>query len=324
MLRITLGQAYQAVAAGAGTVWLTRPFGRVGGQLERIDPATGDVVRIVHLPGVWCGWLTFSGSSLLAECRTRPPAAKFVLLNPVTGAVEWASAPISNVAAWAAAAPDGVWYTTPVGVSGLQRTGSHARSVTARAVAYSASLALTQSLVYGGGFIWAMMGDESVAKIDPATGRVVRVYTYRTFDPGYVDGLSFLAVGQGSLWFLSGGQRSGVLRVSMATGRPTGWVLLRGMGSCGQPCGAIYDTQGAVWVPTPKWLIKIYPKWDLKPMTAPRGGTTRTGQYAHQAMGALATCERPLGAVLVTDARTLATRQPAFPMIVAHLFAADP
>jgi hypothetical protein len=259
MLRVTLGQVNQAVAAGAGTVWLTTSFGRERGQLERIDPATGHVVKIVRLPGVWCGWLTFTASGLLAECRTRPPGAKFVLLNPVTGATEWESAPMSNALALAAAAPDGVWYTTSVGLSGLARTGSRARSLTARAPVYSVSLAMTQSLVYGAGFVWAMTGDESVAKIDPLTGRLVRLYTYRTYDPSHVDGLTFLALGQGSLWFLSGGQRRGVLRVSMATGRPIGWVPPHGIGSCGQPCGSIYDTQGAVWVPTTKWLIKIYP-----------------------------------------------------------------
>jgi len=255
MLRVTLGQAYEAVAAGAGTVWLTRPFGRMRGQLERVDPATGHVVKIVRLPGVWCGSLTFSAGSLLAECRTRPPGAKFVLLNPMTGTTEWASAPVSDAASLAAAAPDGVWYTTPVGISGLERAGSSARPLITRA--YSVSLALTQSLVYSGGFIWAMTGDEKVAKIDPDTGKIVRIYTYRTYDPGFVGSLRYLAVGQGSLWFLGEGQLSGVLRVSIATGMPIGWVLPRGLVSCGQPCGAIYDTQGAVWVPTTKWLIKI-------------------------------------------------------------------
>lgn len=259
VLRIPLGEGYQAVAAGAGTVWLTTPLGRASGQLERIDPVTGHVVKVVRLPGVWCGWLTFSAGQLLAECRTRPPGAIFVLLNPVTGATEWASAPIGDVASLATAARNGVWYTTPVGVSGLKRPGSGARLLTATAPADSMSLAMTQSLVSGGGFVWAMTGDESVAKIDPLTGAVVRVYPYRGYDRRSVDGLSFLAVGQGSLWFLGGGQRTGVLRVSMATGRPIGWVLPHGIGSCGQPCGSIYDTQGAVWVPTPRWLIKISP-----------------------------------------------------------------
>jgi hypothetical protein len=106
--------------------------------------------------------------------------------------------------------------------------------------------------------VWALTSDESVAKVDPATGRVVRIYTYRSYDPSYTAGFNYLAVGHGSLWFLN--WRTGaVVRVSIATGKQVGDAA-RVASECSRwSCGQIYSTPGGIWVPTSDRLIRIMP-----------------------------------------------------------------
>jgi hypothetical protein len=107
-----------------------------------------------------------------------------------------------------------------------------------------------------------MAGDDgSVAKIDPATGRVLRIYTF--FSYGVGQGLS-LTVGHGSLWLLDNGDffRPSVLQVSITTGRVTGRVAgprLCGAGGAGQQCWQIYATPGAIWVTAQDWVARIDP-----------------------------------------------------------------
>jgi len=165
-----------------------------------------------------------------------------------------------------AVTPAGVWYGSAAGISGEVRAGIGAESVTVHDPGYPYSLASTSSLVYGTGLRWALTGDESIAMIDPATGRVARVYTYRSYDPAYDGGLDFLAVGHGSLWFLDDGALKvgaapfrGVLRVSAATGLRLGPVPGIGPAACGGPCTQIYATRSAIWVPTATGLIRIDP-----------------------------------------------------------------
>ena len=126
--------------------------------------------------------------------------------------------------------------------------------------AYPVSFFYTQSMVYSEGSVWVLTNDESVAKIDPANGRVTETFGYQNYDPTSAGGLNFLAVGQGSLWFLADGYPfSGVLRVSLATGKPLGRVPGIPSSSCGEPCSQIYVTSGAVWVADQVSLIRIDP-----------------------------------------------------------------
>jgi hypothetical protein len=101
---------------------------------------------------------------------------------------------------------------------------------------------------------------EKLARIDAATGRLVGYYTYRNYDPARAGGLDYLAAGGGWLWFIDNGYPfSGVLRVSEATGEPSGGVPIP-PSSCGQvTCSQIYVTPGSVWVPTAELLIRIDP-----------------------------------------------------------------
>ena len=274
-LRSNLGQRSEApgqrpeapaVALGGGALWLTTSFGRARGQVARIDPASGRVVSALHLPAGRCGWLAYAGGQLWTRCEAvRGRALDFFRVDPATGQVNWRAGPALGQIGSMAVAPQSVWYMAyNSGVYGLIDQGGRARAVTVHDRAFPVSFAYTEELVSGEGAIWAIATDESIARIDPATGRVVRFYTYRSYDPGYSGGLAFLAVGPGSLWGLDDGYLyrghpfSGVLRVSMATGRPLGRVNFA-HGFCGQPCSQIFATPGAVWVPTAQLLIRIDP-----------------------------------------------------------------
>ena len=261
-LRVDLGPGSRSrvEAAGGGTVWLTTTHGSAQGQLVRIDPATGQVIATLHLPVGRCSYLTYSAGRLWAECAVGRASSQFLRINPVTGRVDGRLGPVrGQFGGEIAVAPRGVWYLTGSGISGLVGLGASARAITVTDQAYPVSFAYAQSLVYSQGALWALTNDESVAKIDPATGRVLRIYTYASYDPADNAGLDFLAVGGGSLWFLDDGYpSSGVMRVSEATGRPLGEVTVPA-GACGQPCSQIYVYGNAVWVPTMETLLRIDP-----------------------------------------------------------------
>jgi hypothetical protein len=261
-LRVNLGSIYRAVAAAGGRVWLTTPRTRAGGQVVRLDPATGKVIATLHLAAGHCGYLTFSGGKLWAECGSRRFNSVVFQLDPATGRVEGQLGPVRGPIGQIALTPQGVWYATDSGVSAILASNGASpgpRRITVHDQAYPDSIAYSQSLVYSQGAIWVLANDESVVKIDPVTGHVLRTYSYRSYDPAYNGGLNFLTAGQGSLWFLDDGYPfSGVLRVSMATGKPLGGVRINS-GSCGQPCSEIFDTNGTIWVPTLTSLIGINP-----------------------------------------------------------------
>jgi hypothetical protein len=250
------------IAFGGGAVWLTTSSGQARGQVVRLNPATGKVVSTLHLPAGHCTGLAYAGARLWAGCEVSAKAVDFFRINPATGRVDWRAGPapeqpgFPGQSGFIAATPRSVWYTSDSsGIHGLIDQGGRARSVTVRDLAFPTSFAYTNELVYGDGAIWAMTTDESIARIDPATGRVTRIYTYRTYDPYYSGLLQILVVGHGSLW-LSDGFR--VLRVSMATGLPLGGVSA-GSASCNQMSCWPYSTPGAIWISTLKLLIRIDP-----------------------------------------------------------------
>jgi hypothetical protein len=254
------------VAAGGGAVWVTTRYGQARGQIVRLDPATGRPVRTLHLPAGPCWFLAYSTSGLWARCMSAHGATRFLLINPETGRPEWTAGPVPRFVGPVAVTPGGVWYVASAGIKGLLRDGSGVRRLSVRDRSYPVSLGQADSFVYAAGYLWALTADESVAKISAATGKVVRLYTYRTYDPRFAQGLNFLAVGHGSLWFLDDGPLNvsakpafGILRVSMASGRPLGAVPTGSQNACGQPCSQIYSTPSAIWVPASGQLIRIAP-----------------------------------------------------------------
>jgi len=271
VLRKTIGPFQATVAAGDGRVWLTTAGGEAQGQLQRIDPATGRVIATLHLPAGRCSYATYASASLWASCAPGGGAAEFFRIDPATGAILGRAGPVrGSTACWytqpppcpirqIAVARGAVWYINDgQGLSGVVGVGGRQRDITVKASDYPAGFDYhAQSLLSSGGFVWVLTEDESVAKIDPASGRVVQTYTYRTYDPNYNAGIAFFAVGHGSLWFIAG--PGTVLRVSLATGRPVSRVARIVPGLCRYQCGGIYSTPSAIWVPAGRWLIRIDP-----------------------------------------------------------------
>ncbi len=261
-LRVSLGRQSGAVAAGAGALWLTTPDGRARGQLERIDPATGRVVARLHLPAGECGSLTYGAGYFVANCQNlRPRDSEFFRIDAATGRMDWRSGTVTAGIGAVAVGPRAVWYAANFSqVKGFVIVGGRTRAVSAPAPGYELSYTGNQSLAYGDGSFWELSASERVLRIDPVSGQVIRVYRSRGYDPAQAGGLDFLTIGSGSLWFLDDGYPfSGVLRVSMATGRSLGGVIVP-PGSCGQQaCTQIYATPGSIWVPTMAYLLRLDP-----------------------------------------------------------------
>ncbi len=246
------------LAAGSAALWvLSRAGGSAGpdGQLVRIDPASGRIVTRFPLSRQ-CGQVTYAGAQLWLACGSR--ATVFVRLDPVTGRVLATRGPVYGVSS-VTATPYGIWYSGNSGVRGFVGTGTRLHWVSARDRSVPTSLVDTNSLVYGQRALWAYSDTESVAKIDPATGQIVRIYSSDAYDRAAAMSLDFFAVGLNSLWFLNDDhyEATSVLRVSLTTGRPQGRVY--GVGSCGEPCWQIYFTQGSAWIPTRADIIRISP-----------------------------------------------------------------
>lgn len=256
--RIHLAWQPGSVAAGAGMVWLSTPFGRQRGQVQRIDAATGRPVGVLHLPAGSCAELAYGAGSLWASCQVGH-AIGFLRIDPATGRVAWRSAPLRWQYQYGPAldgmtvAPAGLWYANGSGVAGFVAPGP--RFVTVRPPPYTVNLRSVASLQYSAGFVWAMASDDgSVAKIDPKTGRIVRIYSR------YLAPASSMAVAQGSLWLLDNQDFAypSVLQVSIATGRPIGRLGGRRLCSDRQ-CWQVVATPGAIWVPGTRWLARIDP-----------------------------------------------------------------
>ncbi len=88
-----------------------------------------------------------------------------------------------------------------------------------------------------------------LAKIDPASGRVVRIYTYRSHDPQYLAGIQFLAVGRVAARRRAEGQYGHWQANRPGRPRRVLWRAVR----------PIYSSQSAMRVPIQDRLIRIDP-----------------------------------------------------------------
>ncbi|MHB1593103.1 MAG: sigma factor [Streptosporangiaceae bacterium] len=252
-----------SITADAAGVWLTTGRSEAAGQVERFNPVTGRPAGVLHLPAGPCTSVTLVAGRLIAQCYAPgAPGVVFLRVSPVTGHVTWRASPTSSRIFAVAAGPRSVWYD--VGYSGIYGLIRTARGGARRVIVYRphdpVNFAYTSALTYADGAVWVLNSDENVAEIDPATGRVTRSFSYRSYDPAQAGGLDFFAVSDRSLWFLDDGYPfSGVLRVSTATGRQSGGVPGIPPGACLAACSQIYATPGSVWVPTWSALVRIVP-----------------------------------------------------------------
>ncbi len=259
MYRVNLGPEPRAIAAGAGRVWLTTPYSQAGGQIVRVNPATGQMLSTIHIPAGPCTAISFSSAHLFASCNVGGVRRNAIWrINPVTQQVFRLTGTLHGYISSLTAAPRGLWYVVNFSsIAGLTNTGGNPQPVTARDPGYYLPPG-GQGLVYDSGSIWVLSGGERLTQIDALNGRVMQVFTYRNYDPSRAGGLNFLAAGGGWLWFLDNGYPfSGVLRVGETTARPAGSVAIA-PNSCGQQvCSQIFYTPGSVWVPTAELLLRI-------------------------------------------------------------------
>jgi streptogramin lyase len=247
------------MTSGAGAIWVLTTG--TNGHLSKVDPLTGRTVATFLLPRR-CQQVSYAGKQLWVTCGSN--AMTFLRLDLVTGRVLARTGKIYGVID-VAASPDGIWYVGNSGVAGFIGSGTRLRWVHVNDSAYPVSFSDTNSFVYAAGSLWALTNDESVARIDPANGKIIRIYGYQDYDPRESLGLDFMTVGLGSFWFLEDNGRSAVsvLRASIATGRPQASGSARG--TCGQPCGQIYLADGSIWVPTEKFIVRIDPaRWERR------------------------------------------------------------
>jgi hypothetical protein len=260
--RLNLGRRPRAIAAGAGRLWLTKPGGQAGGQIERIDPASGRVVQTLHLRAGSCSQLSFSSGQLYAACTAWPAGTGIWAINPASGRAVLLGNPVRGLVVSLVAAPGAVWYAHDYTRLG-GRTRSSGRPIAVQGgpkYIQNPATPGTSGLAYDSGSIWALGIQERLIRIDEFTGKVLDTFNYRNYDPTRAGGLDFLTAADGWLWFLDNGYPfNGVLRVNEDTGQPAGGIWIS-PNSCGQlACSLIFATPGSIWVPTAELLIRIDP-----------------------------------------------------------------
>ena len=251
------GHAYSTeLVSGGGALWLDACLPPGQARLLRIDTATGGVLSRTRLPG-GCGSAAYGLGHLWAVSGVRH-GIRILRIDPATGMVDARTGTLHNLVDSFVAGPEGVWYGAGSTVRQVSPAGTRLSGVTVNSSGYPFTLN-DADLALGQGALWALSGDENVARIDPVTGRITQVVSYRTFDPAYsFQGGLFLQAGQDSLWLLADlGGHTQVLLVSMSTGRPLG--LVNAGGSCGRSCGQFYNALGAVWVPLATEIVRIDP-----------------------------------------------------------------
>jgi DNA-directed RNA polymerase specialized sigma24 family protein len=243
------------LAAGGGTLWLDacRSSGQV--RLLDIDPATGRVRARIAVPGS-CGSIAYGIGHLWVVSGVKG-GIQILRIDPATRRADARTGTIHDLVYSFVAGREGVWYSTGSRIRQVDPSGTRLSGVTVNDSSFQFTL-LNAELALGRGAVWALSGDENIARIDPATGGVTAVVSYRSFDPTYAfTGGPFIDVGQDSLWLLADLAHTQVLRIAVSSGQPLGRVRVGG--SCGQPCSQIYDIAGAIWVPAGSQIVRIDP-----------------------------------------------------------------
>jgi len=256
------------VVAGGGALWLDGLGSSGHARLLRIDPATGAIRARTSLPA-GCGQAAYGLGHVWILCNGTG-TVRVLRIDPATARVDARTPALPGPAFSLVAGSEGIWYSADAGPARLDPSGTHLtgakitgpKYLNVHSPDYIGPLGAAQ-LVLGeapcGRWRANVSGrPESIAAINPATGRITRAFTYPEVADTKYDfwGLN-ATVGQGSIWVLAPLGHNEVVRVSMTTGRPLSIVYPGG--SCSQYCTQIYDAAGAVWEPTSQQIMRIDP-----------------------------------------------------------------
>jgi YVTN family beta-propeller protein len=222
---VPLGASPNAVAAGAGSVWIAMSN---RGVVERIDPTTNQVQQTITVPGGPSSLAVGDGLVWVAESLAGKVAEIDPKLNggQVTGKITVGNGPTG--VAWGLG---GVWVANSV-----DRTVVRIDPASGRTSAPISVDAGADSIAVGNGAVW-VTGQASgvLSKIDPSA-RTVSVTASVGSEP------SALSTGRGAVWVANSADGT-VSRIDPMTGHPQGLIAV-GQG----PSGVAVATDGAVWV----------------------------------------------------------------------------
>ena len=257
------------VVAGGGALWLdgTGPAGHA--QLLKIDPGSGAISAQTTLPA-GCSQAAYGLDHVWVLCNTAN-TAKVLRVDPATAEVDAQTGALPGPVYTFVAGSEGVWVGANTGIlqvdpsgtrlTGLTVTGS-AKYLSVNSADYIGPLGAAE-LALGNGAVWALFGNvsgrpESLAEINPATGRITAAFTYPEVADTSNDFWDLnAAFGSGSIWMLAPLGRNEIVRISPTSGNPVSRVYPGG--SCSQYCMQVYAIAGAVWEPTAQQIIRINP-----------------------------------------------------------------
>ena len=257
------------VVAGGGALWLdgTGPAGHA--RLLKIDPATGAISAQTTLPA-GCSQAAYGLGHVWVLCSAAN-TAKVLRVDPATAQVDAQTGALPGPIYTFVAGSEGVWLGANTGIlqvdpsgtrlTGLTVTGS-AKYLSVNSPDYIGPLG-EDELALGDGAVWALYGNvsgrpESLAEINPVTGRITVAFTYPEVADTSNDFWDLnAAFGSGSIWMLAPLGKNEIVRISTTSGNPVSRVYPGG--SCSQYCMQVYAIAGAVWEPTAQQVIRINP-----------------------------------------------------------------
>jgi hypothetical protein len=258
------------VVAGGGALWLDGAAPGGHARLLKVDPGTGSISAQTTLPA-GCSQAAYGLDHVWVLCNAAN-TAKVLRVDPATAQVDAQTGVLPGGPVYTfVAGSEGVWIVTNAGLrqvdpsgtrlTGLTVTGS-AKYLSVHSPDYIGPLGASE-LALGDGAVWALFGNvsgrpESVAEINPVTGRITVAFTYPEVADTSNDFWDLnAAFGSGSIWMLAPLGGNEVVRISTTSGNPLSRVYPGG--SCSPYCMQVYAIAGAVWEPTAQQIIRINP-----------------------------------------------------------------
>jgi hypothetical protein len=257
------------VVAGGGALWLDGGGPAGHARLLKVDPGTGAISAQTTLPA-GCSQAAYGLGHVWVLCNATNTAT-VLRVDPATAQVDAQTGVLRGPVFTFVAGSEGVWLGTNAGLHQVDPSGTHLTGLTVTGSAkylsvnspdYIGPLGATE-LALGDGAVWALAGNvsgrgESLAEINPATGRITAAFTYPEVADTSNDFWDLnAAFGSGSIWMLAPLGSNEIVRISTTSGNPVSRVYPGG--SCSQYCMQVYAIAGAVWEPTAQQIIRINP-----------------------------------------------------------------